>query len=56
MNTTDNAKLYFLCKKHIQEDLEKCDIKEIAKTRFSEMTESEFNTAYSDAFTTLNDN
>ena len=53
MANEEKTKLYFLIKEYLMEDFRKSDIKEIAISRFPEMTDTEFNEQFSDAFCNL---
>ena len=49
----DKIKLYLFIKKHLYEDLEKSDIRELASGRFPNMTKEDFDQQFSEAFTSL---
>ena len=53
MSQTNKIKLYFLIKKKVMEDISKSDIKEIATSRFPNLSQRDFDNAYSEAFSSI---
>ena len=54
MAPSEKIKLYFFVKNQLEEDLSKEDIRELSIERFGRIPEKEFNSAYSEAFGSIN--